>query len=62
VAAGAALVESAGGWTLKLDHTPLRCNQKNPLISGLLAGGPFLREPLLALLDRHSQTVGDRQS
>ena len=55
VAAGAALVESAGGWTLKLDHTPLRCNQKNPLISGLLAGGPFLRAPLLELLERHAQ-------
>jgi myo-inositol-1(or 4)-monophosphatase len=63
VAAGAALVESAGGWTLKLDHTPLRCNQKNPLISGLLAGGPFLREPLLAMLERHAQAAGaDRQS
>src|ERR1700691_3518371 len=62
VAAGAALVESAGGWTLKLDHSPLRCNQKDPLISGLLAGGPFLRDPLLALLDRHSQPIGaDRQ-
>ncbi|MFY9675909.1 MAG: inositol monophosphatase family protein, partial [Terriglobales bacterium] len=57
VAAGAALVESAGGWTLKLDHTPLRCNQKDPLISGLLAGSPFLRAPLLALLERHAQTV-----
>src|ERR1700690_4265188 len=63
VAAGAALVESAGGWTLKLDNSPLRCNQKNPLISGLLAGGPFLRDPLLLLLDRHAQTVGiDHQS
>jgi myo-inositol-1(or 4)-monophosphatase len=58
VAAGAALVESAGGWTLKLDHSPLRCNKKNPLISGLLAGGPFLRDPLLLLLDHHAQTVG----
>ena len=58
VAAGAALVESAGGWTLKLDHSPLRCNQKNPLISGLLAGGPFLRDPLLVMLDQHSQTIG----
>ena len=57
VAAGAALVESAGGWTLKLDHSPLRCNQKDPLISGLLAGGPFLRDPLLAMLERHSQTL-----
>ena len=62
VAAGAALVESAGGWVLKLDNSPLRCNQKNPLISGLLAGSPFLREPLLLLLDRHAQTVGsDKQ-
>jgi len=56
VAAGAALVESAGGWVLKLDNSPLRCNQRNPLISGLLAGSPFLRKPLLAMLDRHSQT------
>ncbi len=60
VAAGAALVESAGGWVLKLDHTPLRCNQKNPLISGLLAGGPFLREPLLALLERRAQAAERR--
>jgi myo-inositol-1(or 4)-monophosphatase len=58
VAAGAALVESAGGWTLKPDQSPLRCNQKDPLISGLLAGGPFLRDALLVLLDRHAQTVG----
>jgi hypothetical protein len=42
----------------KLDNSPLRCNQKNPLISGLLAGSPFLRDPLLAMLDRHSQTIG----
>ena len=63
VAAGAALVESAGGWVLKLDASPLRCNQKNPLISGLLAGGPFLRDPLLLLLDRHAQTIGsDKKS
>lgn len=60
VAAGAALVESAGGWTLKLDHAPLRCNQKDPLISGLLAGPPCLKEPLLAMLERHAQAVGDR--
>ena len=57
VAAGAALVDSAGGWTLKLDHSPLRCNQKDPLISGLLAGGPFLRDALLAMLERHPQTA-----
>jgi myo-inositol-1(or 4)-monophosphatase len=63
VAAGAALVEGAGGWVLKLDNSPLRCNQRNPLISGLLAGSPFLRDPLLALLERHAQTVGgDKQT
>jgi myo-inositol-1(or 4)-monophosphatase len=62
VAAGAALVESAGGWVLKLDNSPLRCNQKNPLISGLLAGAPSLRVPLLALLDRHAQaTTSDKK-
>jgi len=61
VAAGAALVESAGGWAVKLDHSPLRCNQKNPLISGLLAGGPFLKDPLLAMLDRHLQTAAERR-
>jgi len=61
VAAGAALVESAGGWVLKLDNSPLLCNQKNPLISGLLAGGPFLREPLLAKLDGHETISGGKQ-
>ncbi len=59
VAAGAALVESAGGFILTLDQTPLRCNRKNPLLSGLLGGGPFLRAPLLEMLDRHVQPVGE---
>jgi len=58
VAGGAVLVESAGGWVRKLDNSRLHCNQKNPLISGLLGGGPFLRDPLLAMLDRHSQAIG----
>ena len=58
VAAGVALVESAGGFILTLDNTPLRCNQKNPLLSGLLGGGPFLRAPLLEMLDRHAQPAG----
>ncbi len=58
VAAGAALVESAGGFILTLDNSPLRCNKKDPLLSGLLGGGPFLREPLLAMLERHAQTAG----
>lgn len=58
VAAGAALVESAGGFVLTLDNSSLRCNQKDPLLAGLLAGGPFLRDPLLAMLERHAQAVG----
>jgi myo-inositol-1(or 4)-monophosphatase len=50
VAAGTALVLSAGGYVATLDNAPLRCNQRNPLLSGLLACGPFLKDPLLALV------------
>jgi myo-inositol-1(or 4)-monophosphatase len=50
VAAGAALVASAGGFVATLDNAPLRCNNRNPLLSGLLACGPFLREELLRLV------------
>lgn len=56
VAAGAALVESAGGFITTLDNMPLRCNRRNPLLSGLLAGGPFLREPLLSALEGRLQS------
>ena len=41
VAAGAALVASAGGFVATLDNAPLRCNRKNPLLSGLLARARF---------------------
>ena len=53
VAAGAALVLSAGGFVSTLENTALRCNNKNPLLSGLLACGPYLREPLLAAVADH---------
>ena len=53
VAAGAALVTSAGGFVTTLENTPLQCNRKNPLLSGLLAGGPFLREELLAAVQAY---------
>jgi myo-inositol-1(or 4)-monophosphatase len=53
VAAGAALVESAGGFVRTLENTRLHCNNRDPLISGLLAGGPHLREELLAAVDQH---------
>jgi myo-inositol-1(or 4)-monophosphatase len=60
VAAGAALVESAGGFVATLDNAPLRCNNRNPLLSGLLASGPLLRAPLLAALEGHLPTVAAR--
>src|SRR5437899_4670885 len=53
VGAGAALVESAGGLVRTLENSPLRCNNKSPLISGLLACGPNLETELLALLGDH---------
>jgi myo-inositol-1(or 4)-monophosphatase len=53
VAAGAALVASAGGFVATLDNVPLRCNNRNPLLSGLMASGPLLREPLLSVLEKH---------
>jgi myo-inositol-1(or 4)-monophosphatase len=53
VAAGAALVTSAGGFVSTLENAPLQCNRKNPLLSGLLASGPFLREELLAAVQSH---------
>jgi len=53
VAAGAALVASAGGFVSTLENTPLQCNRRNPLLSGLLASGPFLREELLVAVQSH---------
>jgi myo-inositol-1(or 4)-monophosphatase len=53
VAAGAALVASAGGFVATLDSTPLRCNNRNPLLTGLMASGPFLKEELLSALRDH---------
>ncbi len=56
VAAGAALVQSAGGFVSTLENTPLVCNRGNPLLTGLLASGPFLREELLAAVQTHLPT------
>ena len=53
VAAGVALVLSSGGFAATLENTPLRANNRNPLLSGLIACGPGLREPLLMLLEPH---------
>lgn len=53
VAAGVALVDSAGGYVRTLDNAPLRGNRKNPLLSGLLACGPALSDQLMALISEH---------
>ncbi|HEX4486354.1 MAG TPA: 3'(2'),5'-bisphosphate nucleotidase CysQ [Terriglobales bacterium] len=50
VAGGVALVESAGGAALTLDGAALRFNNRSILLSGLVACGPFLREPLMRLV------------
>jgi myo-inositol-1(or 4)-monophosphatase len=51
VVAGAALVKSAGGFVSTLEKTELRANRRDPLLSGLLASGPFLKDELLALVE-----------
>ena len=55
VAGGAALVASAGGWVQTLENTELRCNNKDPLLSGLIACGPKLSQPLMTFLNDRLQ-------
>jgi myo-inositol-1(or 4)-monophosphatase len=55
VAGGAALVVSAGGWVQTLENTELRCNNRDPLISGLIACGPKLSQPLMTFLNDRLQ-------
>jgi myo-inositol-1(or 4)-monophosphatase len=50
VVAGAALVKSAGGFVSTLERADLTANRRDPLLSGLLASGPFLEKQLLALV------------
>src|SRR5271166_5076988 len=57
VAAGVALVQSAGGFVATLDNAPLRCNNRNPLLTGLLACGPLMKDQLLSLVEPHLKLV-----
>ncbi len=57
VVAGAALVLSAGGFVSTLENAPLRCNNRNPLLSGLLAAGPYLQDELLAVVSEHVEAA-----
>src|SRR6202161_3503177 len=56
VVAAAALVQSAGGFVSTLEGTSLSANRRDPLLSGLLASGPFLKSSLLALVEAHLPT------
>jgi myo-inositol-1(or 4)-monophosphatase len=53
VVAGAALVRSAGGFVSTLEKAELTANQRDPLLSGLLASGLLLKDQLLALVAPH---------
>jgi len=57
VVAGAALVRSAGGFVSTLEKKELTANRRDPLLSGLLAGGPFLKDQLLSLVEPHLPVV-----
>jgi myo-inositol-1(or 4)-monophosphatase len=57
VVAGVALVQSAGGFASTLDNRALTANNRDPLLSGLLAGGPHLKAALLSVVEPHVQTV-----
>lgn len=51
IAAGAALVECAGGFVRYPDNTPLLFNRKSTLLPGLFACGPYLLEQVRAALE-----------
>ena len=53
VAAGVALVEAAGGFVQHLENSPLTFNNEITFVSGLLAGGPHLRQQLTSLIRQH---------
>lgn len=57
VAGGAALVQSAGGAVQLLDGAALQCNNKNVLISGLIACAPKLQRELVSLLQPFHQAT-----
>src|SRR5947209_2116506 len=56
IAAGVALIASAGGFVQTL-HSPLICNRKDSLIDGLIACGPILKDDLLQFLAPYLQSI-----
>jgi len=46
-------VTSAGGFLSTLEKTDLIANRPDPLLSGLLASAPLLKDKLLSLVEPH---------
>ena len=57
VAAGVALIESAGGFTGTLDQSALLFNNRKPKLTGLLAGGAGLKQEIIALASAAEKPV-----
>ena len=53
IAAGVALIEAAGGFVRSLANSSVTFNNEIVLVSGLLAGGPHLREQLPSFIHPH---------
>lgn len=53
VAGGTALVLAAGGFVRRLEGEPPTFNNPSPLMTGLIAGGPNLRQEIDFLLDEY---------
>ena len=53
VVAGAALVLSSGGFVSRLQKSFLISNRRDPLLSGLLAGGPYRKNQVIAITERY---------
>ncbi len=53
VAAGVALIESAGGFARDLSNSPIPFNRKSTLLTGMFAGCPGVQAELTALLAPH---------
>jgi myo-inositol-1(or 4)-monophosphatase len=60
IAAGAAMVRSGGGHVQLLDGSKLICNRPEPLVSGLVACGPLLKDDLLHFLSSYLQPAAKR--
>ncbi len=56
VAAGALLVEAAGGTVTDMDGQPMRFNRRDTLIDGVIAAGPQTHAAIRELLERPRST------